>query len=564
MTSDKKDVLQLARDWLAQDPDPETSAELRDLIAGTEAGDLHSQTLLERKFGTRLTFGTAGIRGPLGGGPAAMNRVVVSQTTAGLASVLLGRRRPSSETFRVVVGYDARKNSAIFARDTAEILAGYGIQVLMTSREVPTPIVAFAVRHLNCGAGVMITASHNPRGANGYKVFFGGVDEGSQIVPPVDLNIEAQIITAAMTFSFDIIRRSNALVSETPSDLVGNYISQTIAAVSPAYAVGAAPTVVYTPLHGVGGDTFLQVVESAGFPAPVLVDEQFEPDPTFPTVLFPNPEEKGALDLAFAKALEVNADVIIAHDPDADRLAVALPDPASPSGFRALTGNQLGAILGWWSANKAQAAGKHGALANSLVSSPVLGKIATHFGLDHVETLTGFKYVSRVPGLIFGFEEALGYLVNPDVVRDKDGISAALAVLGLANLLAAEEKTLWDYLSTIEEAVGGFASGQITIKRDNSDLGSPLTDQLRAQAPVRIGERTLVTADDFLTGVDGFPEDNILRYYLSEGSRVIVRPSGTEPKVKIYLDTNGPTRHDAEVALESLEHDVRELLARRT
>jgi phosphomannomutase len=309
----------------------------------------------------------------------------------------------------------------------------------------------------------------------------------------------------------------------------------------------------------VGGDSFLQVLESARFQTPVLVDEQFEPDPAFPTVSFPNPEEKGALDLAFTKARAVNADLIIAHDPDADRLAVALPVDSEVA-YKALTGNQVGAILGWWSAERAKAAHSDGTLANSIVSSPVLCKIATHFGLDHVETLTGFKYVSRVPGLIFGFEEALGYLVNPDVVRDKDGISAALAVLDIAQGLKATRKTLWDYLAMIEGVVGGFASGQITLKRDPSDVGAPLTDQLRASAPATMGEHDVVAMDDFLNGIDGFPEDNILRYYLSDGSRVIVRPSGTEPKVKVYLDTSGETRADAESALADLESTVRDLL----
>jgi phosphomannomutase len=336
-----------------------------------------------------------------------MNRIVVSQTTAGLAAFLVGRHR-SSDPLRVVVGYDARKNSAVFARDTAEVLSGYGIAVLLTPHEVPTPIVAFAVRHLGCDAGVMITASHNPPEDNGYKVYFGGADEGSQIVPPVDSSIEAEIITVAKTLSFDNIPRSDAVVSETPSDLVANYVAHTIAAVAPAGAVGAVPTVVYTPMHGVGGDTFLAVLEAAGLQAPVLVDEQFRPDPLFPTVNFPNPEEKGALDLAFARAREVNGDLIIAHDPDADRLAVALPDSSSPSGYSSLTGNQVGAILGWGAAEIAQKARSTGALANSIVSSPWLGKIAQHFGLTHQETLTGFKYVSRVPNLLFGFEEALG------------------------------------------------------------------------------------------------------------------------------------------------------------
>ena len=560
MTSDAPNVLQFARDWLAQDPDPETSSELSELIAGSEAGNPDSKAVLEQKFSTRLAFGTAGIRGPLGAGPAAMNRVVVSQTTAGLAAFLLGRHRTSSEALRVVVGYDARKNSAVFARDTAEVLSGYGIEVLLTPHEVPTPIVAFAVRQLGCDAGVMITASHNPPQDNGYKVYFGRADEGSQIVPPVDSGIEAEITTIAKTLSFDNIPRSDALLSDTPADLVAKYISHTIAAVAPASAPASAPTVVYTPMHGVGGDTFLAVLEAAGIKVPVLVDEQFQPDPAFPTVAFPNPEEKGALDLAFARARSTGADLIIAHDPDADRLAVALPDSSSASGYTSLTGNQVGAILGWRAAESAQKTGQTGALANSIVSSPWLGKIAQHFGLPHQETLTGFKYVSRVPNLLFGFEEALGYLVDPDVVRDKDGISAALAIIDVANYMGHEGKTLWDYLTTIEETLGAFASGQITIKIDQAKADTPITDLLRAEHPTQIGKHAVVTADDFLEGVGGFPKDNILRYYLSDGSRVIVRPSGTEPKIKVYLDTAGTSRVEAEKALGSLEVAVRNLL----
>lgn len=562
MTTELSLALTSARAWAAGDPDPETRNDLASAIERAESGDLESQALITGRFSGRLEFGTAGIRGPLGFGPQAMNRVVVSHTTAGLARFLLSRPGAGSKPLRVVVGYDARKNSAVFANDAAEVLSGVGIDVLLTPGHVPTPVVAFAVRHLACDAGIMITASHNPATDNGYKVYFGGADEGSQIIPPVDAEIKHHIAVVASTPSCAEISRSAGGVSTTPATLLSDYTSATIT-LNLLPSDTSPITSVYTPLHGVGGETFCQVLESAGFPAPVLVDDQFEPDPAFPTVSFPNPEEKGALDLAFIKARTVNADLIIAHDPDADRLAVALPVDTD-AGYKALTGNQVGAILGWWSAERAKAAQVRGTLANSIVSSPVLGKIATHFGLDHVETLTGFKYVSRVPGLIFGFEEALGYLVNPDVVRDKDGISAALAVLGLANALAAESRTLWDYLAMIEGVVGGFASGQITIKRDHASMGTPLTDQLRAMAPTRIGERTVVSTDDFLDGVDGFPEDNILRYYLSDGSRVIVRPSGTEPKVKIYLDTSGSTRHDTEVALESLETDVRELLSSLT
>lgn len=560
MSKTLEGAISAARVWLENDPDVETQNELIELLDRVKSGDGSAAALLIQRFTGRLAFGTAGIRGPLGFGPQAMNRVVVSQTTAGLAQYLLSRVSDPVRPLRVLVGFDARKNSARFAQDTAEILSGYGIDVFLTPSHVPTPIVAFGVRHLACDAAIMVTASHNPARDNGYKVYFAGGDEGSQIVPPVDQHIEHQIGLVAANLRFDEIPRNTDRVSSTPATLVTDYSDATVSSVTHAGSPKSPVTVVYTAMHGVGGDTFLQVLESAGFSAPVLVEEQFEPDPDFPTVAFPNPEEKGALDLAFARAKEVSADIIVAHDPDADRLAVALPTTNSPSGFQALTGNQVGAILGWWAAERATSAGRKGALANSIVSSPVLGKIANHFGLDHVETLTGFKYVSRVPDLIFGFEEALGYLVNPDVVRDKDGISAALAILAVADGLALKGLTLWDYLSDIEEAVGGFASGQITLKTESLSGDVPLTDLVRRAAPQKIGALGVVSVDDFLMGVGGFPKDNILRFYLSDGSRVIVRPSGTEPKVKVYLDTTGVSRGAAEAALATLESSVREFL----
>jgi len=554
-----ENALAAARVWLKADPDPETQDELEESLAAVDAGEAAAVDFLIQRFGGRLAFGTAGIRGPLGFGPQAMNRVVVSHTTAGIARYLLSHSSHTDHNLRVLVGYDARKNSAVFAQDTAEVLSGHGIDVRLTPHHVPTPIVAFGVRHLACDAAIMITASHNTAHDNGYKVYFGGVDQGSQIVSPVDQDIEHEIGLAADSLRFHEIPRSKDLVSSTPSSLATDYLHATIESLASASSPKSTITVVYTPMHGVGGETFLQVLETAGFQAPIVVEEQFTPDPTFPTVAFPNPEEKGALDLASAKASEVSADIIIAHDPDADRLAVALPVD-SEARYKALTGNEVGAILGWWAAERATRANRHGALANSIASSPVLGKIANHFGLDHVETLTGFKYVSRVPGLIFGFEEALGYLVNPDVVRDKDGISAALAILDLAQALASEGLTLWDYLAKIEQKVGGFASSQITTKTEPSAGALPMTNRVRSASPQRIGTRDVISTDDFLIGVADFPKDNILRYYLSDDSRVIVRPSGTEPKVKVYLDTAGATRAAAEAALESLETDVRELL----
>jgi len=561
MNSSIGSVFYLARNWLAQDPDPETSGELAALLKKATAGHHSSRAMLDQTFGTRLAFGTAGIRGPLGAGPAAMNRIVVSQTTAGLASFLLSHRSYTDKRLRVVVGYDARKNSAVFARDTAKVLSGYDIEALLTPHEVPTPVLAFAVRHLRCDAGVMITASHNPSEDNGYKVYFGGEDGGSQIIPPVDRGIETEITNVSQTLRFDEIPRSEALIVATPRDLLNEYIAHSIAAVDPGAPPSSAPKIVYTPMHGVGGDTFIKVLEAAGLQKPIVVDEQFAPDARFPTVEFPNPEEKGALDLAYARAREVSADLIIAHDPDADRLAVALADSSSPAGYTSLTGNQVGAILGWRAANLAHKTGQSGALANSLVSSPALGKIAEHFGLAHQETLTGFKYVSRVPDLLFGFEEALGYLVNPGTVRDKDGISAGLAIVDLTNNLGREGKIVRDYLNSIEQEIGAFASSQITVKLESGTPASRLTNLLRSSSISVIGARAVTQSDDFLDGVSGFPSEDILRYYLDDGTRVIVRPSGTEPKVKVYIDTEGATSAEAQSRLTEVESDINEVIS---
>jgi phosphomannomutase len=487
-----------------------------------------------------------------------MNRVVIGQTTAGLAQYLLEHRSTESgKALRVVVGCDARTNSDIFAEDTAAIMAGYGLEAIVLPEKLPTPVLAFAVRYLNADAGVMVTASHNPPRDNGYKVYLGGADEGSQIIPPIDSDIEKLIANVARSIRWADIPRSPEAVIPAPEDIVAQYVAATVASVAPEAPHDPPLSVVYTAMHGVGAGTFFKTVEAAGFPSVHPVTEQTEPDAAFPTVAFPNPEEHGALDLSIATAKKHDAALIIAHDPDADRLALALPRDGD---YIPLTGNQVGAILGWHCAKRAHKNGATGMLANSLVSSPVLGKIANHFGLGHEETLTGFKYVSRVPHLIFGFEEALGYLVTPDVVRDKDGVSAGLMALEIAYSLAAEEKTLWDYLATIEEAVGGFASSQITIKLGDQGNNTPLAEQLRSTQPGAFGTRAITQVDDFLQGVGNFPREDILRYYLEDGSRVIIRPSGTEPKLKIYLDTQGDTRREAETALNQLESALRSLV----
>ena len=547
-----------ATQWHDQDPDAQTQAELGALLESHAAGNLEAAATLSELFGGRLAFGTAGIRGPLQPGPRGMNRVVIGQTTAGLAQYLLEHRSTESgKTLRVVVGCDARTNSDIFAADTAAIMAGYGLEAIALPEKLPTPVLAFAVRYLNADAGVMVTASHNPPQDNGYKVYLGGADEGSQIIPPVDSDIEKLIASVARSISWADIPRSPEAVIPAPEDIVAQYVAATVASVAPEAPQDPPLSVVYTAMHGVGAGTFFETVEAAGFPSVHPVTEQTEPDAAFPTVAFPNPEEDGALDLSIATAKKHDAALIIAHDPDADRLALALPRDGD---YIPLTGNQVGAILGWHCAKRAHKTGVTGMLANSLVSSPVLGKIAKHFGLEHEETLTGFKYVSRVPDLIFGFEEALGYLVTPDVVRDKDGVSAGLMALEIAYSLAAEEKTLWDYLASIEEAVGGFASSQITIKLGDQGNNTPLAEQLRSTQPGAFGTRAITQVDDFLQGVGKFPREDILRYYLDDGSRVIIRPSGTEPKLKIYLDTQGDTRREAETALKELESALRSLV----
>jgi phosphomannomutase len=548
--------------WANQDPELDYRKNAFRLLERVGAGDLEGQMAARELFGSRLTFGTAGIRGPMRGGPNGINRLVVSQTTAGIARYLRETACPEQgETLHVVIGFDGRHHSETFARDTAEVFSGHGMRATLFTRVLPTPVLAFAVRDLGATAGVMITASHNPAEDNGYKVYFGGEDEGSQIIPPVDSNIEAYIQRVAASEVWSTIPRSKGLVSVIDGDIVERYFVAILNSLQLPVPIKPSSKVVYTAMHGVGGETFLAAMAKARFPEPQAVEQQFQPDPDFPTVTFPNPEEEGALDLSFEKARSVGADLIIAHDPDADRLAVALPDASTPEVYRALTGNQIGAIFGWQIAQKAHSSGKTGTLANSLVSSPVLGKIADHFGLEHEETLTGFKYVSRVKNLIFGFEEALGYLVTPDVVRDKDGISAGLLMVSLAQTLAADGKTLWDYLHEIEQRVGAFASGQATIRLDPGVAGSTVTSALRKSELSALGARSVSMHDDFLQGVGNFPEEDMLRYYLDDGTRVIARPSGTEPKVKVYIDTEGTTSAEAQSRLTEVESDINELVS---
>jgi phosphomannomutase len=415
------------------------------------------------------------------------------------------------------------------------------------------------VRHLGVGAGVMVTASHNPPRDNGYKVYLGGDDDGSQIVPPVDGTIAAAIDAVAAGSLSDLPRSSAYVVAG--AELVDAYVAATAATVpAPALPVAEQPSVVYTAMHGVGWETARAVFAAAGFAEPAVVPEQIEPDGAFPTVSFPNPEEPGAMDLAIARGLAVGADLVIANDPDADRLALAIPTAPTGSGpveFRRLSGNEVGWLLGWRAASRASAAGASGVLAASIVSSPALSRVAAHHGLGYRDTLTGFKWVSRVPDLLFGYEEALGYLVDPQVVRDKDGISAALELLSLATSLAASGSSIAGQLEAFAAEFGAFASGQVATRVDDLSRIGTIMQSLRTSPPSTLGGLDVVSTTDYLAGVEGFPPSDILRYDLTGEARVIVRPSGTEPKVKVYIDTVAATPAEAQSLVDALAAAIR-------
>ncbi|WOQ68846.1 phospho-sugar mutase [Microbacterium limosum] len=551
--------LAAARDWLAQDPDPQTRAELEALIASADAGDAAASADLADRFGARLAFGTAGLRGALGAGSNRMNRVLVAQAAAGLAAYLRERADDGAAP-SVVIGYDGRRNSDVFARDSAEIFAGAGLRAILLPRLLPTPVLAFAVRHLGADAGVMVTASHNPPEDNGYKVYLGGADRGAQIVSPSDAEIAAHIERVATTERVPLLPRSTGY--ETAPESVVDAYARATAAVAPAPAGADALRWVYTAMHGVGWETLSRIVERAGYPAPHNVEAQLHPDASFPTVSFPNPEEPGAMDLALEEARRVRADLVLANDPDADRLAVAVPVDAE-GGYRVLSGNEVGLLLGWRAARAARDAGATAgaSLACSLVSSPGLGEIARHYGLDFHETLTGFKWISRAPGILFGFEEALGYLVNPETVRDKDGISAAIAVLGLAAAARAEGSSLAGMLEELASRFGHFRSGQVSVRVTDLRIIADVMARLRAQPPSEFGGVGILRADDLLRPTDGTVPGDVLRYTLDDGSRVIVRPSGTEPKLKIYLDVRADSAEDAAGRLARLEEAARALVS---
>lgn len=527
------DLRRRAEEWLAQDPDPGTRAELRAIL---DAGD---GTALAARFGARLEFGTAGLRGELGAGPNRMNRVTVMRAAAGLAACL-----PAGG--RVIVGFDARHGSRRFAQDTAAVLTGAGLRAEVFADPVPTPVLAHFTRSFDdIVAGVMVTASHNPPRDNGYKVYWG---DGAQIVPPRDAEISAAI---------DAVGR----VDELPlgSDWTVHHGAGLYLDAVAGLRLGGERdvSIVYTPMHGVGRDVLLAAFERAGFPAPAVVPEQAEPDPDFPTVAFPNPEEPGALDLALALARDRDADLVIANDPDADRCAVAVP---GPGGWRALTGDEVGGLLAEHVLR--HTAGDDRLVVTTIVSSSLLGSIAREYGVRSAESLTGFKWIMKAGGpgdrLVFGYEEALGYSVGDDrgvLVNDKDGIGAALAVAALAAEARRAGRTLLDLLDDQARRYGLHATSQLSVRVDDLSLIAGAMARLRADPPAELGGRAVEAFDDLSGGADGLPPTDGLRFRLG-GARVVIRPSGTEPKLKCYLEVVRPVSGDVAAARERAAADL--------
>lgn len=535
-----------AQRWLDQDPDQETREELAALLASAQKGDEKCQKELAGRFDGRLQFGTAGLRGRLQAGSMGMNRVLVAQAAGGLAQFVKDYDNAPS----IVIGYDGRKNSDVFAKDTAEIMAAAGIKTYLLPRKLPTPVLAYAIQYFDTTAGVMVTASHNPPEDNGYKVYLGKANGGGQIVSPADKQIAALIDQVVAGDIRDLPRSNDYTVLD--DEVVNAYIAKTASlAKEPACDINY----VYTAMHGVGYEVLSKTLTKAGLPQPHIVAEQVWADGNFPTVNFPNPEEKGALDLAIAVAKARNAEFIIANDPDADRLAIALPD--ENGNWKPLHGNVIGCFLGWYLAKQYQAQGKQGTLACSLVSSPALAEIAKKYGFQSEETLTGFKYIGKVQNLLFGFEEALGYLVDPDKVRDKDGISAAIVFLDLVRSLKKQGKTLADYAKEFTAEFGAYVSGQISIRvSDLSEIGK-LMSALRSNPPSDIGGFKVA---QFIDHTKTDRQSDILVFVLENGSRLIARPSGTEPKIKFYLDAKGTDSKNADEVLAQFDCSVRAIL----
>lgn len=537
-------LLETAKAWLAQDPDPVTAAELTELIAKENLAELES------RFGTRLEFGTAGLRGELGAGPNRMNRIVVAQAAHAIARFLINNKTdyldPQDE-LSVVIGYDGRVNSDVFAKDSAEIFSGAGIKVSLFDSPVPTPVACFTGASLGSSATIVVTASHNPPRDNGYKVYLGGPLFGSQLVPPQDKEIASLINETAATLSFAEIPKSTnyALLSEPAIQL---YRDRAQHLVEPDNSARSALSISYTAMHGVGYRVIAPIFEALGFKLKSVAEQQ-EPNGLFPTVSFPNPEEPGAMDLSLKHAGDHNSDLILANDPDADRLAVAVK---TRDGYQMLTGDEVGLLL----AETVAAKGTKGSIANSIVSAS-LEPLAKHYGLHYEQTLTGFKWISKVEGLSYGYEEALGYCVDPSHTPDKDGITAAVLIAELAANLKAKNQSLLDLLSQLSDRYGHLKTSQVSIRVTDLSLIGKIMAGVRAN-PLQelLGEK--VDFEDLSLGKRLKPTEGVI--LKTESIQVIIRPSGTEPKLKCYLQVRGSSAAEALAKLEKLKDFAGEYL----
>ncbi len=530
--------------WLEQDPDPVTKKELSDLLALVDKGDEPAIKDLMERFEGMLEFGTAGLRGILGAGPQRMNRVLVKRVAAGLGAYLLANVK-EAKRLGVLIGHDARRNSRVFSEDSARVLGGLGIKVFLAHRPWPTPTTAWAVVDKKACAGVMVTASHNPPAYNGYKVYWGN---GAQIVPPHDVGIAAAIDNVDGPIEMpelDDLRRDGRLI-DLDESLHDNYLEKVIALRAQPEIDGKDLTIAYTPLHGVGALSVEGALKRGGFPKFFTETSQREPDSEFPTVAFPNPEEKGAMDKVLALATENKADLVLANDPDADRLCVALP---GPDGYVPLTGDQIGVLL----ADYLLTVGPQDKrmVATTIVSSQLLGFLAKQAGADYRETLTGFKWIGNAAmeyerdhqgRFVMGYEEALGYSVGP-LVRDKDGVSAALLFAELTAWNIARGKSVREHLDDIYRKVGLFVTEQVSLTKPGAEgmaeIKAAMT-KFRDAPPTELGGHAVEQFVDLSHGEGGLPPSDVLVFKLAGGRRVIMRPSGTEPKLKSYYEVRIP------------------------
>ena len=575
------DLLAAVQAWAATDVDLDDAALA--LAAAHDSGEALAG--LGDAWTGSLQFGTAGLRGAMGPGPNRMNRSVVVRAAAGLAAYLLEQVGATVEAPLVVVGHDARHRSAVFATDSAAVLTAAGCRVVLLPAALPTPVLAYAVRRLGADAGVMVTASHNPKDDNGYKVYLGGrvspgSGEGVQIVPPADRDIAARIAAAPAPVH---VPRAGEGWQVADDSLVDGYVAAVVGLLPPG---PRGLRVVTTALHGVGQDVLARVLAGAGVTDVTPVAEQAEPDPEFPTVPFPNPEEEGALDLALALAARTGADLVVAVDPDADRCGVAVPDPARGprdvvASWRRLTGDEVGALLVEHVLTRDPAPvppdpDQPPTVACSMVSGSLLHRVAAAHGVRSVATLTGFKWIARVPGLVMGYEEAIGYCVAPSVVRDKDGISTALLLVELAAAARAGGGSLLDRLDALAQRHGVHLTAPVTLRLDDMSVVGPVLARLLTHPPTDLAGTPVTAVEDLAAGVDGLPATTGVRLTASPGTtgataRVVVRPSGTEPKLKAYLEVVEPVvepvaadlaraRATAQERLLRLQEQVRGLL----